>query len=107
MSGFENIEVCSSVLELENVLRDINSSPYKKIWELEIGKLYCVHKIEIIKTQFGKRVCVECSTFKFLLPKSWNSRMTDYNIQVINNTNSWVFVTYKGFTNKYEVEFTM
>lgn len=96
MSGFESVEVDCSVLELENVLKDINSH---KILDLEIGKKYHVHRI----IKFRKRVYVQSCSFKFVLPKSWNTRMTDYNISVINNTNSWIFVVYNG----YDIKFTM
>lgn len=81
--------------ELTQLLNEINTSVvYKKIRELEIDREYEVKSMELVKTKYGKCICVKLVDFQVTLPKSWTEKLNDEAISKLSQ--SKIHLVYKG-----------
>ena len=73
-------------------LKNINSASFlerRKMDELETGKSYLIECIERVTTKFGDALLTtlddEDERFKVFLPKRFNTKLTDEDLEYMNN----------------------
>lgn len=82
--------------DISQLLNEINASVvYKKIRELEKDQRYEVKNLELVKTPFGKKICVKCADFQLTLPESWTEKFKKIH-RVLEISKSKLFIVYKG-----------
>lgn len=111
---FENVEVDATVSKLQGIFSRINKTKYNKVSDLELNHKYYVYSLERIRTVHGDRVVVTVEDdFKFFLPASWADKLTDGDLNHMNERCSWFYVVYRGLIqlangkSKHDIEFIL
>jgi len=79
-----------------DVLNRVNGTQLTGLNSMEIGKQYLVKQIERTYQTYGLRVIVTCDELKFILPESWNDRLTTDNINALMQCDMPLYVVYNG-----------